>query len=194
MKTTPTPKITDPEKTISEILQKPADELNRLKSFLADCQKRQADPDPRINIPAEMEAERAQARINDFERRPIDLRASQLLGEWFVENVAELAERQKAELAERTKNRANIFEVIGSKAAAVTARIFSAPTPLEAERLEAERTAIEAQAAEVEASIAAAKMSIRFFEINPDLQTFRAAEARVNEVLSMGSAGSSAIA
>jgi len=54
--------------------------------------------------------------------------------------------------------------------------------------LAADREKAEDQVAALENSIAAATSSIRYFELNPELQTFRAAAARVNEI-SMGSAG-----
>jgi len=114
------------------------------------------------------------------------------IGTAYVIEHPEIVPLLETTLAERTKSKTTALEAIGKAAAAITARIFSAPTPDEAARLTAEREAEEQKAEDLKASIAAAELSIRMLAVSPSLATFRAAAARVSEISMIGSAGSSA--
>jgi len=187
MNTTPKqPKITDPERTISGILKIPAAQLHGLELFLADCRKREADPDLATSILAELQRERVEPRIAEFRSKPIELRARRLADDWSKENVAELVEWLRANLAENTKSKDSFLSEIGKRVSSISLEMFAPRRDRDA--LAADREKAEAEVAALENSIAAATSSIRYFELNPELQTFRAAAARVNEI-SMGSAG-----
>jgi hypothetical protein len=186
MKTTLKTEITDPEKTISGILQIPAAQLHGLELFLADCRKREADPDLATSILGELQRERVEPRIAEFRSKPIELRARRLADDWSKENVAELVEWLRANLAENTKSKDSFLSEIGKRVASISLEMFAPRRDRDA--LAADREKAEDQVAALENSIAAATSSIRYFELNPELQTFRAAAARVNEI-SMGSAG-----
>jgi hypothetical protein len=173
-------KITDPEAIIALIQKRPSAELHALQDFLAGCEKRQADPDPATSIRAEIEGERASARIEDFQRWPIESRARQLADEWVVENVVELVALLRSNLTDHTKSKDGFMKSIGTKVSAISLEMF-APTR-DRDQLAAEREKMEEQAAELEAAIFEADQAIRMLGVSPSLASFRKADAAVNRI------------
>jgi hypothetical protein len=170
----------DPEAILSEAEARPAAELQALHVFLADCNRRKADPDPATSIRGEIEGKEAALRIAEFGSWSIHDRAVHLADECVSDRLDEFVAFLRETLAAKTKPKDGIFQSIGEKGAALTRAMFS--PGMDRDKLAAEREKAEDEAAVLESDIAAAVQAIRMLEVAPSLATYRTAEGTVSRI------------